>query len=96
MVVAPSGLGVGVASGTGSCPQGWYTCAAGDGGECCPTGYSCGDICTATSTGVNATPATQPKLGASEGTALRAWKGQSGLIKTIVILLGMAIGHFEI
>jgi progranulin len=35
---------------TGACATGWSSCAASDGGGCCPTGYVCGSSCTATAT----------------------------------------------
>ncbi len=35
---------------TGACATGWSSCAASDGGGCCPTGYVCGNSCTATAT----------------------------------------------
>jgi progranulin len=33
---------------TGACATGWSSCAASDGGGCCPTGYQCGSSCTTT------------------------------------------------
>ena len=33
---------------TGHCASGWNTCAQNVGGGCCPTGYACGQACTAT------------------------------------------------
>jgi len=38
--------------GLGMCATGWFSCAANDGGGCCPTGYSCAASCVATQTGV--------------------------------------------
>ncbi len=35
---------------TGACATGWSSCAATNGGGCCPTGYACGSSCTATAT----------------------------------------------
>jgi progranulin len=35
---------------TGVCATGWSSCAANDGGGCCPTGFVCGSSCTATAT----------------------------------------------
>ncbi|KAF2198738.1 hypothetical protein GQ43DRAFT_400289 [Delitschia confertaspora ATCC 74209] len=35
----------------GSCPSGWYSCAASLGGNCCLNGYVCGEQCTATASG---------------------------------------------
>jgi progranulin len=53
-IVAPTGSGI-TAPGnllTGSCAQGWFTCAPAESGGCCPSGYTCGTVqCTATGTG---------------------------------------------
>jgi progranulin len=35
---------------TGACATGWSSCAASNGGGCCPTGYICGSSCTAIAT----------------------------------------------
>ncbi|TVY83810.1 hypothetical protein LSUE1_G001224 [Lachnellula suecica] len=41
-VVVPVGSAATVNSPTGTCASGWATCAASDGGNCCPSGYQCG------------------------------------------------------
>jgi len=53
VVVAPTGVGVASVSParSGSCPSAWYSCAADQGGNCCPNGYACGEQCTATASG---------------------------------------------
>ncbi|KAJ5684699.1 uncharacterized protein N7477_001044 [Penicillium maclennaniae] len=33
---------------TGKCANGWFSCADTVGGGCCPSGYACGQSCTAT------------------------------------------------
>lgn len=38
-------------AGPGVCAQGFASCAASDGGGCCPSGYACGQMCTATAGG---------------------------------------------
>lgn len=43
-----------VVAGNGLCPSAWFTCGADVGGGCCPLGYSCGEECSATQTGVPA------------------------------------------
>lgn len=48
--VITSGLTIAVTASTGSCANGWSSCAADDGGGCCPSGYACGSVC-ATSSG---------------------------------------------
>ncbi|ORX95511.1 hypothetical protein BCR34DRAFT_498405 [Clohesyomyces aquaticus] len=48
-IVAPPGASLGPQR--GSCPSAWFSCAASQGGNCCPNGYSCGEQCTSTSGG---------------------------------------------
>lgn len=66
-------------TGKGSCAQGWYECAASDGGKCCPSGYACGQSCTATASEITATAtgtaAVRPKIAASGATTFssRGW-----------------------
>lgn len=51
-IVAPTGNGISTANlVTGVCATGWQTCAASNGGGCCPAGYACGASCTATASG---------------------------------------------
>ncbi|KAL2355712.1 hypothetical protein BJ546DRAFT_840197 [Cryomyces antarcticus] len=55
-VVAPPGASVGSSTDAGtvrSCANGWSSCAAAQGGGCCPSGYGCGASCTATAGGQN-------------------------------------------
>ncbi|KAK7532398.1 uncharacterized protein J3D65DRAFT_636685 [Phyllosticta citribraziliensis] len=49
--------GVSFASTTGTCANGWSSCAASQGGGCCPNDYGCGSSCTYTGTGVVSTSA---------------------------------------
>jgi hypothetical protein len=44
-------IGAGSAALTGSCANGWFSCAASVGGGCCPSGYGCGTSCTAMASG---------------------------------------------
>jgi hypothetical protein len=48
-VMAP--IGASSAVPTGSCANGWFSCAASVGGGCCPSGYGCGTSCTAMASG---------------------------------------------
>ncbi|PBP21490.1 hypothetical protein BUE80_DR007690 [Diplocarpon rosae] len=41
-IVVPIGSAAVVATPTGNCAQGWATCAASLGGNCCPSGWGCG------------------------------------------------------
>lgn len=45
--VIPSGTGD-AGLGASGCATGWFICASGQGGGCCPSGYACGTSCTAT------------------------------------------------
>ncbi|KAF2184309.1 hypothetical protein K469DRAFT_633651 [Zopfia rhizophila CBS 207.26] len=49
-IVAPTGASFATTAPPqrGSCPTGWFSCAANLGGNCCPNGFSCGEHCTAT------------------------------------------------
>lgn len=50
VIVAPTGASLSPQRGT--CPTGWYSCAASVGGSCCMDGYACGQQqCTATASG---------------------------------------------
>ncbi|KAJ5131832.1 hypothetical protein N7448_005990 [Penicillium atrosanguineum] len=41
-------VATGSSKGTGKCANGWFSCADTVGGGCCPSGYACGQSCTAT------------------------------------------------
>ncbi|KAF2159773.1 hypothetical protein M409DRAFT_70820 [Zasmidium cellare ATCC 36951] len=47
--VITSGLTIAVTATTDSCANGWSSCAASDGGGCCPTGFACGSVCVTSS-----------------------------------------------
>ncbi|CAK4011060.1 Hypothetical predicted protein [Lecanosticta acicola] len=57
--VITSGLTIAVGGATAACAQGWQTCAASNGGGCCPSGYVCGTSCTNTAGGGNQAKQTQ-------------------------------------
>ncbi|MCJ1465721.1 hypothetical protein MMC07_004340 [Pseudocyphellaria aurata] len=85
IIVAPTGSGIGPpgpALGTGSCADGWSTCAASDGGGCCLSGYACGQSCTATATGISATASVETKMATngSKGLSLGCGWGWGVLI----------------
>ena len=93
--MAPTGSKIGSAGmplGTGNCAQGWFTCAVDDGGGCCPSGYLCGQSCTATATGAGATaPSIAEKI--ATGTAIRSsaqeWKKYASSV--LGIWLGLVV-----
>ena len=43
-VVVPVDSAATVNSPTGACASGWASCAASDGGNCCPSGWQCGSV----------------------------------------------------
>lgn len=92
VIVAPTGSGIGSGGmplGTGSCAQGWLTCAADNGGGCCPSGYVCGQSCTATATGAGATtPSIAGKI--ATGAAIRLGKRKWGA--AVSSMLGTCMG----
>lgn len=91
--MAPTGSGigsVGVPLGSGSCAQGWLTCAADNGGGCCPSGYRCGQSCTATATGAGATTppiAEKTATGAAPRQGMPKWK----MIVSNVLGIGLGL-----
>ena len=73
--VIPSGAND-AALGANGCAAGWFTCASGDGGGCCPSGYACGTSCTATAVvvqGGKTGTATVAKDNAAGPRTLRGW-----------------------
>ena len=56
-MLSSNGVSIGVAPavptrlGEDGCALGWFRCDGGGGGGCCPSGFACGESCTAT--GVN-------------------------------------------
>ena len=68
--VIPSGAND-AALGAKGCAVGWFTCASGDGGGCCPSGYACGTSCTATAVVVQ---------GGKTGTAQVAKDNAAGIL----------------
>lgn len=97
VIVAPTGSGIGPAGealGTGNCADGWFTCAASDGGGCCLSGYACGQSCTATATGISATASIQPKMAVngSRGLSVRfGWERGVLIIVTMMVGFGMML-----
>lgn len=67
-IAAPSGS---LSPVSRACADGWYSCAASVGGECCPSGYNCGDTCTATASGGGTVQKQAPNSGG--GYAVSRW-----------------------
>lgn len=90
VIIAPTGTEA--KSSFGSCAQGWASCAASAGGGCCPSGYACGQICSATATGLSATTAKQGNVTASGASrislVLMSWEN------ALLLLVGLAVGLY--
>lgn len=55
-IVAPESESDAKATATDACASGWFGCAEGDGGGCCPSGFACGsESCTASASGTATT-----------------------------------------
>lgn len=76
---------------TGACAQGWSTCPASIGGGCCPEGYACGSVCSATLTGVQDN--TVGRIAPSEGS--KNVDSQFALMVLGVLLFGITV-EFDI
>ena len=61
--------GAATTTASGSCATGWYSCPSADGGNCCPSGWSCGSQ-SCTSVGPSSTQ-TEAQEGLNFGEAGR-------------------------
>ncbi|KAF2840811.1 hypothetical protein M501DRAFT_1014808 [Patellaria atrata CBS 101060] len=77
-IAAPSGATA--AENTGSCASGWFNCAPGDGGGCCPSGFECGLSCTAT----GSMTGTIGKMPPSTAASVEVWEWLLGVGAAIV------------
>ncbi len=84
------------ALGRGSCAQGWYNCAEEDGGGCCPSGYACGQSCTATAAEATGTVAVQPRIATSGSATSRAWKWEDRMSLVVFAALGLLSGSMKL
>lgn len=87
VIIAPTGTEA--KSSSGSCAQGWASCAASAGGGCCPSGYACGQICSATAAGLSATTANQGNVTASR--ASRMFSESMNWGNALLLLAGLAV-----
>ncbi len=90
VIIAPTGTEA--KSSSGSCAQGWASCAASAGGGCCPSGYACGQICSATAAGLSATTAKQGNATASRASNMSpesmSWENALLLLAGLAVVLG--------
>ncbi|OWP04126.1 hypothetical protein B2J93_5947 [Marssonina coronariae] len=82
-IVVPVDSAAVVATPTGNCAQGWETCAASLGGNCCPSGWGCG---TASCSSADAS-STNVLQKASPGVAGRA-SGETSLLLAMLGFMG--------
>lgn len=84
VVVAPTTTG-------GSCPSAWFSCAADQGGDCCPQGFACGQqSCTATASGQSGVEdKVQPSSQASYLSVVGVYgmAGLAGLVGVAMVVL---------
>lgn len=90
-VAVPSGTdGAAVGLGANGCALGWFSCASGQGGGCCPSGYACGtSSCTATGVVVQGGATGTAKVAKDNGVGradVRSWVvlGFFGLVALMV------------
>ncbi|KAL2071274.1 hypothetical protein VTL71DRAFT_12509 [Oculimacula yallundae] len=90
-VVVPVGSAAAVATPTGTCANGWSTCAASVGGNCCPGGWECGTA-SCSSVGPEATRVEQkasPGMGVrSRGDGKGAWVAVVCVLVVGVLIVG--------
>lgn len=90
VIIAPTGTEA--MSSSGSCAQGWASCAVSAGGGCCPSGYACGQICSATAAGFSATTSKQGNVTASGASSISPVSMSSE--NALLLLAGLALGLY--
>lgn len=71
--------GASFATESGSCATGWFSCAASQGGGCCPSGYGCGSRCTYTAAGT-ASASAVAKVAPSAAHGVEVWSWLLGFV----------------
>jgi Predicted solute binding protein len=69
---------------TGKCAKGWFSCADTVGGGCCPSGYACGQSCTATA--AHSTVAKEQAT-ASRGSRIVNWMNWKSWVFGIILCM---------
>lgn len=87
-VVVPVDSAATVATPTGVCATGWSSCAASIGGNCCPSGWSCGTASCSTVSGT--ATAVDQKASPNLGATYRA----GGHLGTVVVIAAFCLGMF--
>lgn len=90
-VVAPTGSGITAPASllTGSCAQGWATCAPSVGGGCCPSGYACETATCAAVGGGSDVGKLAPNSGAD---AVGGGGGGVGLMVSASLFVSFTVG----
>lgn len=83
--VITSGLTIAVTATTGSCANGWSSCAANNGGGCCPSGYACGSACVTSSGDETQTLAKEATASRAAALGVERWLW-------VVVALGLTAG----
>ena len=92
-VAAPSSSGLTANTAlTGGCQTGWVSCAATQGGGCCPNEYACGSSCTATASVSGSLPPPVAKLPPNSASVIDRRKSQSYYIYAAFLAGIMSIG----
>ena len=76
--------------GTGGCALGWFGCGMGGGGGCCPSGYVCGESCTATGVNVGGGTTGTAKVAKGNGVEKKG-KSRSSLVVILSAMSGTTI-----
>ena len=94
-IVAPTGSGITAPASllTGSCAQGWATCAPSVGGGCCPSGYACETATCAAVSGGSDVGKLAPKSGAATtgGARFGLLAGAPLVVSFMVGVLGVVL-----
>lgn len=95
-IVAPTGSGITAPASllTGSCAQGWATCAPSVGGGCCPSGYACETATCAAVSGGSDVGKLAPESGASRaigGDGMGVMIVFASLMSCLVGILGLVL-----
>ncbi|TVY47091.1 hypothetical protein LOCC1_G001749 [Lachnellula occidentalis] len=84
-IVVPVGSAATVNSPTGACASGWASCAASDGGNCCPSGWQCG--ATSCSSLSPTSTAVAQKKSPNGGSNQREGAGHVAILGSLILAL---------
>ena len=99
-VLVSNGVSIGVAPpeatrlGEDGCALGWFKCDSGGGGGCCPSGYACGESCTATGVNLGAGVTGTAKVAKDNGAIKTTgnsdiWRGLSVVASLVLSAISM-------